>query len=95
MKRCTEGPASGSQVERRTERRELWNEPVVFTEMNTSDNKTGEGTGDASPMAIKPIIRVAVAANIVSLLIRFRIFLSLRTERGHHRVFPLQQYLLY
>ena len=52
VKRWTEGPASGSQVERRTERRELWNEPVVFTEMNKSDNKTGEGTGDASPMAI-------------------------------------------
>ena len=95
MKRWTEGPASGNQVDRRTERRELWNEPEVFTEMNTSDNKTGEGTGDASPMAIQPIIRVTVAANIVSLLIRFWDFLSLYMERGHHRVFPLQQYLLY
>ena len=56
MKRCTERPASGSQVANRTGSLELWNKPEVFTETNTSDSKTGEGTGDASPKAIKPII---------------------------------------
>ena len=74
VKRCTERPASGSQVANRTGSRVLWNKPEVFTEMNTSDSKTGEGTGDASPKAMKPIIRAVVALNIVSLFADFNVF---------------------
>ena len=45
VKRCTEWPASGNQVANKMGSRELCRALEVFTEMNTSDNKTGEGTG--------------------------------------------------
>ena len=95
VKRCTERPASGNQVANKTGSRELCREPEVFTEMNTSDNKTGEGTGDASPKAIKPIIRAVIALNIVSLFADFDVFLFVCRDGGHHHVFPLRQLLLY